>query len=87
MFLHRLPVPGRPDPKILDFWGHHLLVSEFMTIVLISSIFWLLLIPVRNFFMPDSRLLLRASFYGMSWLVIGLIIIVDPGHFFEWYCD
>lgn len=85
--LHKFPAPYRPDPKELGFVWHHAVIGILLEVAFYSAFAWVFLIPFRKFLLPNQPLLFRACFYVVSWILIIWIVWVDPGRFFEWYCD
>jgi hypothetical protein len=84
--LGRFPTPYHPDPKQLGFHWHMVAIHGLFFAALASF----LVLPwawsarhdlgsrARRFCLP---------LYAAGWALIGLVMLVDPGRFFDWFLD
>lgn len=79
------PSYGKPDPSSLHLDNHMFMIYVFGLLAVLTFVIWLFL---------SIYLILKKQckykdiiYYGLSWIVIGVMLFIDFGHFFVWFLD
>lgn len=82
------PKPYQPDPKSLDLSVHYTMLYMWFPLVGLSLIIMVLLLPhVRNMIELGAPVKKCYSIYLISFILLSVIGVLDPGNFIEWFFD
>lgn len=80
------PLPYQPDPKALGFDIHHAAVLLALPLWMASPMAVLLLVALQPTF-GRRKIALPVMVFGLLYLLVWLVLRMDPGWFMVWFMD
>lgn len=80
------PLPYQPDPKALGFDLHHAAILLALPLWMASPISVLLLVALQRG-LGRRKINLPVIVFGLLYLLVWLVLRVDPGSFMVWFMD